>query len=214
MTHPNYSRRPNMHPVDVVIVICVTLVVLVGLYSVSGCGGADFRVMDGEEDDAKADGSTDSTAIDSGAPDLVEVGRVDAWNDLDVLPAESAVDSVASGDGSAPDVAAEAETLACKHDNGLGQAYTLCVPLGKTGDPASYSIDMAKRARDAWPTPGIDGEGACNDGTPLYVWRKTATACAAWTYTNGSGAWVGSAGHVYLGSTACSCPDKTCAAWN
>lgn len=199
------TGKPNMHPVDVVIVICVTLVVLVGLYTTAGCGGADFQVMD--------DNSEDSDTSPASADSLVQLpdappADTGPASPLDSRPAVSEAGDVS--DSTPP----PKDTATCEHSNGLGQSYSLCVPSGTPGSEASYSLEMAKRARAAWPTPGTDGEGACADGAPLMVWRKTATSCAAWAYTNGVGAFAGTAGRVYLGSTACSCPSSSCPAWN
>lgn len=94
------------------------------------------------------------------------------------------------------------------HANGLGQTYAFCAPLGAPGDPATYSVEMARAARAAWPEAGTDLEGACATGDGRKaVWRKTADACAGWLYTTTM------AGHVYLGTTSCSCPDGTHPVW-
>jgi hypothetical protein len=41
----------------------------------------------------------------------------------------------------------------CTHDNGVGQTYQLCVPLGVPGDPTTYSLTMAVAAANALLVP-------------------------------------------------------------
>lgn len=223
MTLPPFLRRsqtyysPIMSVIDVLFMAIATAIVAVALYSSAGCGAANFQQLDGEEEsdaissddtgdagssvipDSRSDETVgnDSTPIDTGLPTVVDGSPLDtSETSTDTKPAPETSDS------------------SCEHSNGLGQSYNLCAPAGTPGIESSYSLDMAKRARAAWTTPGTDGEGACADGAPLMVWRKTATSCAAWAYTNGVGAFAGTAGRVYLGSTACSCPSASCAAWN
>lgn len=139
--------------------------------------------------------------------DVDELGPKDTAETGETAPDTFDASTEASTDADAAETAADT----CAHSNGLGQTYFRCVPLGVPGKETTYSLDMARAARDAWPMAGTDGEGNCaTAGTPAYVWRKTSTSCAGWAYTNGG---TGAAGHVYLGSTACSCPNSTTPTW-
>jgi len=87
-----------------------------------------------------------------------------------------------------------------QHQNGLGQTYDDCAPLGVPGNQATYSVTMAGEARAAWPTVGTDGAGKCtgpNGGDALF--RQTASSCAVWLYTGSA------AGHVHLNTASNSC---------
>jgi hypothetical protein len=94
------------------------------------------------------------------------------------------------------------------HANGLGQNYGACSPLAVPGDPATYSVTMANRARAAWPVTGTPLDTLhCN--TFLVVARQTSNSCALWAYQGAM------AGHVHLSATqACACPATTDPSWN
>jgi hypothetical protein len=98
-----------------------------------------------------------------------------------------------------------------QHQNGLGQTYDDCTPLGVPGNQATYSLNLATKARAAWPSTGTDGSGKCvgpNGGDALS--RQTTTSCAVWLYTGSA------AGHVRLNTadTTCYCPSTADPTWN
>jgi len=97
------------------------------------------------------------------------------------------------------------------HQNGLGQNYLLmCIALGTPGNAATYTVEMATAARDAWNQAGTDGTQSCGNGgnAALCVNRSgTPMGCAVWCYTKGI------AGRVLLAPT-CTCPNNNSSSWN
>src|SRR5262249_55374171 len=100
-----------------------------------------------------------------------------------------------------------------QHQNGLGQIYTSCNPLGIPGTPATYSVAMATAARAAWPTAGADSAGMCAVGlaNAKCLARASATSCAVWCYSNKQ-----LAGHVHLNAAnnTCTCPTAADLSWD
>jgi cysteine-rich repeat protein len=109
-----------------------------------------------------------------------------------------------------------ATTLCCAgacavagHQNGLGQLYDSCDQFGTPGNPATYNLNMATAARNAWPPNGNNGTGACGAGNQA-VSKTTASSCALWVYTGPF------AGFVHLNSlnSTCICPSATDPTWD
>jgi hypothetical protein len=93
------------------------------------------------------------------------------------------------------------------HQNGVGQSYYSCDPLGTPGNASTYSLAMAQGARAAW-TAGTDSSGTC-PGSSNTVSRVTATQCAMWSYSGTL------AGHVFVSApNECFCPLATDPTWN
>lgn len=126
---------------------------------------------------------------------------------------DSAEDASGETEGdTAPEIAPDADAPdapdACPlHDNGLGQSYSICDPVG------THSRSTAEAARAAWPEVGTDAATTC--GAAECVYRKTATSCAVWSYAG-----VG-AGHVKLTASCsgsvtacCLCPSESDFSWN
>lgn len=98
----------------------------------------------------------------------------------------------------------------------LGQEYFItnaCQVVGTPGNAGTYTVEMAKAARAAWPLTGTDGEGTC--GAANAVSRATPTACAVWLYDTSL------AGAVFVNTTptdggppGCLCPNTIIPSWN
>ncbi len=103
------------------------------------------------------------------------------------------------------------------HQNGLGQGYDDCSPLGVPGTNSTYSYTLATEARNAWPMSSAgDADCICGTGsTTTCVWRQTATSCAVWEFHSASGA-SSPAGHVNLNTANnnCYCPASTNPTWD
>ncbi|HKQ98817.1 MAG TPA: hypothetical protein VJV75_13145 [Candidatus Polarisedimenticolia bacterium] len=97
------------------------------------------------------------------------------------------------------------------HQNGLGQTYTSCSPLGVPGNPATYGQALASQARAGWPVTGSDFQLADFCGAGLSaVLRQAPSQCAVWVYTGSL------AGYVRLNSASstCLCPTAASPTWN
>jgi Cys-rich repeat protein len=87
------------------------------------------------------------------------------------------------------------------HQNGLGQTYTDCAPLGVPGNPATYTANMANEANNAWPDLGSQSSGTCADpvsGMDNCVAQDDGFQAAVWCFSGHL------AGYVVL------TPDGTC----
>jgi hypothetical protein len=95
-----------------------------------------------------------------------------------------------------------------KHNNGLGQHWFDCNPLGTPGTASTYSVTMATAARNAWDQTGTDAAGRCGAGPSesACVTRQAAGECAVWCYTGPL------AGYAARGAT-CSCPSTASLTW-
>jgi hypothetical protein len=98
------------------------------------------------------------------------------------------------------------------HNNGLGEPYYDCSPLGTPGLPSTYTATMASEARTAWPNAGTDNMGTCGNGAnaSACIGRATAGSCAVWCYTKGLAGYV----HLNLVNNQCYCPTTSDPSWN
>ena len=117
----------------------------------------------------------------------------------------SAVRPVCGGTCCAGGSACCGDLCPTEHENGLGQVFFDCNPLG------TYTHDSALSAADAWTTTGTTYDGTTLCGASC-IGRQTTTTCAVWCWAGG---WQG---QVALGSTlVCQCPGATgavTATWN
>jgi hypothetical protein len=108
-------------------------------------------------------------------------------------------------------VAAGVSVAQTQHQNGLGQTYSDAASLGSPGNQSSYTQVMAQEAANSWPQTGTVSSAVCNvPRNAQMVTKKTATSCAAWTYTGPI------AGHVHLNTANnnCMCPSASDPTWN
>jgi hypothetical protein len=99
----------------------------------------------------------------------------------------------------------------------LGQSYFItngCQAMGTPGNAATYTVEMARAARAAWPQAGTDGEGTCGGGANA-VSRANSAGCAVWLYDTVL------AGAIFVNTTpsdggppACLCPGSLTSTWN
>jgi hypothetical protein len=99
------------------------------------------------------------------------------------------------------------------HQNGLGQFYKDCHPLGQPGT-ATYTQVMALESASAYNNdPSSASDISCTQGpgqqSASSVSATANGACAVWTYDGAA------AGHVHLdGTGACTCPSVGDGSWN
>ena len=98
------------------------------------------------------------------------------------------------------------------HDNGVGQNFYDCSPLGTPGTATTYTLAMANEARDAWPVAGAVSTGSCGTApaaTGTCTCKLGAASATVWCYTGGL------AGYVFQNSAAaCGCPIIGDTTWN
>lgn len=90
-----------------------------------------------------------------------------------------------------------------KHDNGIGQFYFDCEPLG------TYNLTQANKARQAYIDAGHPGISSDNVdcGFRIAAARlESASSCATWSYSGST------AGHV-ISQETCVCPTDNSAPW-
>jgi len=81
------------------------------------------------------------------------------------------------------------------HQNGLGQTFVDCAPLG------IFGLTQAQEAAKAWRSTGTAVDVTCpgsGAGTPCFGWQS-GPDCGTWCYT------APLAGNVYLDPNLCSC---------
>lgn len=182
-------------------------------FSIIACGGAEFtatvtqlaQVEAGPVAEGDGAGSPGAETGSGGHGDSHQgagaAGRGVDERDADVtdvLPAD-----VAARPTDAP---------GCEHDNGLGQQYASCAPLGTPGDDRTYSMEMANAAAQAWEPQGVIAplDKLCAFFAASCLSNTSGTACAVWCYAGG-----GLAGRVLANtSTTCQCPGGTSPHWN
>ena len=102
------------------------------------------------------------------------------------------------------------------HQNGLGQDYKLCAPLGVPGTASTYNLVMAEAVARSWDGGGAtvtDGAfGSCLVGSEhiTIVYAQTASSAAAWALSGSR------AGRVRLNTAGTTplCPDADSPTWN
>jgi hypothetical protein len=105
------------------------------------------------------------------------------------------------------------DAASCPHDNGTGQSYYDCAPLGQWGNGATYSATMAAEAAAAWLNlkqttvscpDSLGVSQMCVEAAAL----TTGYPCGIWCYTGSL------AGRVYAGLGQCTCPQEGWAGWD
>jgi len=91
------------------------------------------------------------------------------------------------------------------HNDGLGQHYYDCNPLGTPGMGNTYSQMMAMEAANAWMAGGTTATVMCMGQTCFH--KKIGGQCATWCYTGAL------AGRVDLAG-GCACPTVNSPTWN
>jgi len=89
------------------------------------------------------------------------------------------------------------------HDDGLGQAYFDCAPLGDPALPASYTPAMAQEAAQAWAPAG---SAATTCAGCVGWWDAARMSCAAWCYGGPSGYSLPGLVHLDPSGAGCVCP--------
>jgi hypothetical protein len=114
-----------------------------------------------------------------------------------------------------------------QHQNGLGQTYSDCSPLGVPGNAATYTATMADEAASSWPNPGGAAQTQILTGGACYESNHTTQdecdasytfyACSVWCFSGQL------AGYVYENiaddfggdGSNCLCPSLTSGStWN
>jgi PKD repeat protein len=110
-------------------------------------------------------------------------------------------------------------TVTCRlHQNGLGQTYSDCAPLGTPGNSSTYNQTMAQEAATAWNASGTIQMEQCGSGANVaqVVVDQVSPAgpTAVWTYS-ATGTQTATVGHVFASSSStASCPLSADPAWN
>lgn len=118
------------------------------------------------------------TPPDTDAAELRVDAEPDGGGEAEAEVAPDAPADTAPPDSGAPDAPDAAPS--CTHSNGLGDSYTLCVPLGVPGT-ATYTKEMAAAASDAWAPFKAPMEGWCAGvAGNFYARCRSATDCAIW----------------------------------
>jgi hypothetical protein len=98
-------------------------------------------------------------------------------------------------------------TSAPAHNNGVGETYSNCAPLGP---PVNESMAMA--AAQSWqPSSGMGSQAQCiGTNPPQVVFKQTPNSCAIWAYSGRT------TGHVHLNTASddCVCPTLSDPTWN
>jgi hypothetical protein len=174
------------------------------VFTCTACGGSNFDV--GQE-------SNDSSSLDdSTAPD-------DSSSSAETLPgSDSAIatdsSAVADSSDSTPTDTRPVDDSGCSivHDNGVGQTWTDCVPLGTynieqamKACAAAYGGDRTKCEKTACSgTPTPDGNAVCTN----FALKTLPWGC--WSHT---GAFAGHAKMSPVGVEVGNCPSDTSPVW-
>jgi hypothetical protein len=142
--------------------------------------------------------------VESSAPRADTGGGADTGRDTLV---GSKRDRSRLGSADAADSALDTGPFVCvvtKHDNGLGNNYFDCAPIG------TMNLTQATAAANAW---GTSGATSAQCGDSLCVGRTVGSKCALWCYSGPLAGYVAVA-LSWDGVCTGACPSTAGNAWN
>jgi hypothetical protein len=170
--------------------------------ALAACSGSSFNVADPPPPDAAPDAPAEVAQGDDGGADVVhpDGAELDAAGD-------GAGDALEAGDGGALEAALDAPVDACavSHDDGYGETFVNCVPLG-TFDKGEATAACARHTGDVTECGYVHGGGNLD----AICSNMGAALCACWQYDGAD------AGMVNHGEQGCQFPGTlgTNTAWN